>query len=218
MTNPTFLSIDLEDIYIQLFIEDQYVFDTSIENLFVPAGKTTSKELMFSITEAGQTYLLINQAMNTYGGEVKVGIGGHAVAHQLLLSLRIPLYVEKHVMAREGTLYFVSAEWTALDGETICTTTVGTEVCVQVIARNPTRKHTISSVIGAEVRRDVSLWPDETMSYSSTQMALPPNTSDTISFDFAPPRISRYHFDIFIDGGKTYTQPNTVPPRLEVTS
>ncbi|UCH32420.1 MAG: hypothetical protein JSV05_03310 [Candidatus Bathyarchaeota archaeon] len=216
ITNPTFLHLDITDVYVQLYIEDQYVYDTTLENLFVPAGKTMSKGLTFSLAEGVQAYNVVNHAMSTYGGEVKVGIGGHAVAHQLLLSLRIPFYVEKYIMTSEGSVKFQSAAWVNAHEQQVSSTFPGTEVYVQLSLRNPTRQHTVSNTLVVEIRKHIPLWTDETMKEEEKNVTLSSLSTTTLSFSFTPPSIGRYHFDVFLDGTKIYTQPNTVPPRLEV--
>jgi len=217
LTNPTFFAVDITDVYAQIYIEDEFACEVTIDNLFVPAGKTMYKDLTFSLSEGAQAYSAINNAMNVYGGEVKIGLGGHLVAHEFLLSMRIPFYIEQYVMARNGSLNFVSAEWANMNGETISSTTAGTEICVRTVLHNPTRRHTVNNTLFVEIRRDVAFWPDETVKKVSIQATLPANGTETFQVDFIPSTVSRYHFDIFVNDNKVYSQPNESPPRLQVT-
>ena len=111
---------------------------------------------------------------------------------------------------------FQSAVWTNAYDQVVSTTSVGTEVYVRVSLKNPTRQHTVSNTLGIEIRKHVPLWTDETMKYETKGVTLSSLSTTTQSFSFTPPRNGRYHFDVFLDGTKIYTQPNTVPPRLEV--
>jgi len=217
LTNPTFLAVDITDIYAQIYIEDTYVCEVAIDNLFVPAGKTMHKDLTFSISEGAEAGIAIANAMNVYGGEVKVGLGGHLVAHEYFLSARIPFYVEEYVLVGNGSLAFVSAEWVNVSGERISSTTVANEIRVRTVLQNPTRKHTVNNTVVVEIRRDISLWPDEIVKKVPIQATVFANTSETFVVDFVPSTASRYHFDIFINDDKVYTQPNESPPRLQVT-
>jgi len=217
-TNPTFLTVDVTDVYAQLYIEDQYALETTIGSLFIPAGKTVYKDLTFSIAEASRVYGLISQASGNYGGELKLTLMGHATAHLFLLSLRLPFSVERYYMTKELRLRFDFHEWIDANGQVISTATVGAQVYVKVKVTNPTRKQTIISTVGVRVMMDNPFWmPDEEMKYSTQSVTLSPTSSTTISLSFIPPKRGIYYFDIFIDGNCVYTQPPIIPPRLQVS-
>ena len=216
LTNPTSFAVDISDLYAQIYIEDEFACEVTINNLFVAAGKTMHKDLTFSLVEGTQAYSAITSAMNAYGGEVKVGLSGHLVAHEFLLSIRIPFYVEQYVMAREGSLAFGSAGWVNMNGEEISSATVGTEVSVRTVLQNPTRKNTVNNTLVVEIRRDLSLRPDEIVKKVPIQATVFANTSENFVVDFVPSAASRYHFDIYLNDDKVYSQPNQNPPRLQV--
>jgi hypothetical protein len=216
LTNPTSFTVDISDLYAQIYVEDEFACEVTIDNLFVPGGKTMHKDLTFSLTEGTQVYSAISNAINTYGGEVKIGLGGHLVAHEFLLSLRIPFYIEQYVMARDGSLAFESAEWANGNGDGVSSAVAGTNVCVKTVLQNPTRNHSVNNTLIIEIRRDIALRPDETVKKVSVEATLPANTSKTYTVDFVPSIASRYHFDIFLGDRKVYSQPNESPPRLQV--
>jgi len=63
--------------------------------------------------------------------------------------------------------------------------------------------------------RDVAFWYDEEMSWDSQSVTLSPSSSEELTFSFVPTQTAIYHFDIYLDV-KVYTQPDAIPPRLQV--
>ncbi len=216
-TNPTFLQVDVSDILAQLYIEDEYALETTIESLFIPAGQTIYKDLTFSISDALKIYNMINQASSTYGGEVKVTITGHAAAHLVFFSMRLPYSITRYFMTKEPTLLFDSAKWIDTSGQTISTCKVNDQVKVQVSSKNPTRTKTITNSIKVITYRDISYGSDEKITEDSYSRTVSSSSTDAFSFSFTPPEESGYHFTIFIDDAKVYDQPNSFPPRLQVS-
>ena len=216
-TNPTFLQVDVTDIYVQLYIEDEYALETSIEQLFIPPGKTVDKDISFSISDAAQILLMVSQASEAHGGEVKVTLTGHATVHLLFMGVRLPFSVDRYFMTEEPALQYGSSKWVDADGNTVSACLVYDQVYVQVSVENPTRKQTITGSVKIVIYRDITLWPDEKVKEESQSVSLNPGESETVSLDFTPNQESGYHFTVLIDDKKPYTQPNTFPPRLRVS-
>ena len=216
-TNPTFLQVDVTDIYVQLYIEDEYALEATIEQLFIPPGKTVYKDLSFSISDASRIFLMVNQASPAYGGEVKITLTGHATAHILLMSTRLPFSVDEYYMTKEPVLQYTSSRWVDTNRQIISSGLVYDQVQIEVSVKNPTRKQTITSSINVVVYRDIFLLPDEKVNEEPQSVTLSPGSTDTNYVGFTPTQESGYHFDVFIDGEKVYTQPNDFPPRLQVS-
>ena len=216
-TNPTFLQVDVTDIYVQLYIEDEYALETSIEQLFIPPGKTVDKDISFSISDAAQILLMVSQASEAHGGEVKVTLTGHATVHLLFMGVRLPFSVDRYFMTEEPALQYGSSKWVDADGNTVSACLVYDQVYVQVSVENPTRKQTITGSVKIVIYRDITLWPDEKVKEESQSVSLNPGESETVSLDFTPSQESGYHFTVLIDDKKAYTQPNTFPLRLRVS-
>jgi hypothetical protein len=216
-SNPTFLALNISKIYVQLYIEDQYALDINIENLLIPPGKTERKDFTFSILEALQLYNLMLQASDTYGGEIKMNLRGEANIKFLFLPIRIPFNRAMYFMFGEASLRFDSAEWIDSQGNTISTTTVSKQVYVKVRVVNPTRKQSLDNEVSVRVMKEVSDLFDEEVFTESRSVTVSGDSSETINFEFTPPTWSIYYFEVFIDDTKVYTQPDSVPPRLNVS-
>ena len=214
--NPTSLDVDVTDIFTQLFIEDEFALETTISKLYIPAGMTIHKDLTLSSADVTHAWGLISQASTSYGGEVKIKLVGQGTAHLLFLSLRLPFSIEQYYMLGEASLGFDSARWTDVDGNTISATSKNTEVFVEVTVTNPTRKHDIAGSVDARVMRDIPFWYDEEIDRKTQSVTVSASSSEVITFSFSLTQASTYHFDIFINDRKVYTQPDTVPPRLQV--
>ena len=88
-TNPTFLDVDVTDIFAQIFIEDEFALEATIDKLYVPAGRTIHKHLSLSVAEVAHVLGLVSQASTSYGGEVKISFIGHGTVHLLFLSISL---------------------------------------------------------------------------------------------------------------------------------
>ncbi|GAI14850.1 unnamed protein product, partial [marine sediment metagenome] len=160
---------------------------------------------------------MVNQASAAYGGEVKITLTGHATAHLLLMSTRLPFSVDEYYMAKEPALQYTSSRWVDMNRQIISSGLVYDQVQIEVSVKNPTRKQTITSSIKVVVSRDIFLLPDEKVKEDLQSVTLSPGSTDTNYVGFTPTQESGYHFDVFIDGEKVYTQPNDFPPRLQVS-
>ena len=218
-TNPTFLYLNIKRVSTQLFIEDEYVFETTLQDLYIPSGKTIYKDVMLTAAknerEIENFLELVSQAISSHGGEVKVSLSGNAKAQLLFFSIGIPFSIEQYHLMEEGFLSFDSARWTDSEGKPISTISKNDQVNIEVSVKNPTRKHTITGSVSVKVFRDVPLWFDEEMSSDTKSVTVSANSMKKIIFAYTPTISSTYHFDIFIDKSKAYTQPES--ERLRVT-
>jgi len=218
-TNPTFLYLNIKHLSAQFFIEDEYVFDMTINDLYVPSGKTVYKDVILTDIKNEQEIehflQLVSHASSSHGGEVKVCLSGNAKAHLFFFTMGIPFSVEQYYLMGEGFLNFVSARWTDSWGNTISTISKNTKVNIEVLMENPTRTQTIIESIGVRIIRDVPLWFDEEISWDSKSVTVKANFREKIIFSFTPTRSSTYHFDVYINEEKIYTQAE--PERLRVT-
>lgn len=207
-TNPTFLTVDATDIYVQLYIEDEYVLEESISTLYIPPHKTINKDLTFTIGEGLTLYDKVNRASNTYGGEVKIGISGVGTAHLFFLSARLHFSTSRYYMIKEPHLKFLSARWTDSSGNTIASSTIGGQAYIEVKLMNPTRSQTVTDSVTIRVMRTVRWWFDEKMMEDSDSITLSPGSTGTVTFMYSPSRSGEFHFDVFFRGDKVYTSPD----------
>jgi LEA14-like dessication related protein len=115
-----------------------------------------------------------------------------------------------------GSLNLVSVYWT-VSGTTSNNCQLGDEVIAHVVIRATNAAST--DTITVRIRKDIALWVDQDFEVASFDILLEKDESAEYTVPFTPDQVSggslRGYF-VEIEGGLSWTMPDTYPPRLTV--